>query len=379
LEIEIMTKIRKDFVFVDMQALTEATAIDGMAAGEFTDMWGYDFEIKPEELPEFVLKTRMALQSTRDASGNVVGFPIDAMGHDNRQAAGWITDVQQMGGVIQIMPRWNDLGRELIGSDTMRYFSPTIDLSAKVILGGSLTNWPATRTKDHQLLLRPVELSSQLQTMPELNILEKIELTIENVVTRLLPDKTKPAPIQEPDPTPTEETPMNFADLSQEQKDTFLSQARAELASGTPPVELQALIETRAANIAELRIAESARKTHISELCARLTGGSNEHPTGLPIANDELAAFLASLDPDKQATAETLFSRIHDAGLINFAEKGSSRTQTGNQILPAEMAAPLNRWIADGNTVEQFFKVNGAELGTMADYNLTEYLGKEKK
>jgi hypothetical protein len=377
LEIEIMT-IKKDFAFVDVSGLLDAKEIDGMAPGVFMPMFGGEVEFKPEEMPEYVMKTQAALESTRGSDGEIVGFPIDAMNHNNREAAGWLVGVRLEGLVIKIMPRWNGLGQDLIGSDLMRYFSPTVDPVAKVIMGGSLTNWPATRTKDHQLLLRPVELSNQLQTMPELGLIEKIEMAFENVVTRLLPDKTKPAPIQEPDPTPTEETPMNFAELTQEQKEVFLSQARAELASGTPPVELQAFIEQRAANIAELRIAESARKTHISELCVRLTGGTNEHPTGLPIANDELAAFLASLDPDKQATAEALFSRIHDAGMISFSEKGSSRTQTGNQILPAEMAAPLNRWIAAGKTIEEFFKVNAAELGSMADYNLTEFVKENK-
>ena len=44
----------------------------------------------------------------------------------------------------------------------MRFFSSTIDLGRMTILGGSLTNWPATRdVKSGRTLLRPIELSME--------------------------------------------------------------------------------------------------------------------------------------------------------------------------------------------------------------------------
>jgi hypothetical protein len=372
--------MKKDFLFVNLQTLMDAKAIDGMASGKFTDMWGQQLEIKPEDLATYVLKTRMALQSTRDANGDVVGFPIDAMNHNHGEAAGWITDVQQVGGVVQIVPRWTEMGRQLVGSDQMRFFSPTIDIEAQVITGGSLTNWPASRTADHQILLRPVELSAQLETLPEMNLIERVEMVVEKAISGLaarLPGPNKPAPETEPDTTDLEVTDMDFANLTQEQKDTFLQQARAELTSGNPPAELQALIEQSAAVIATERIATEQRQAHVTELCSRLTGGTEAHPMGLPIPTDELAEFLTSLSPEAQAKAEGLLSRIHEAGLISFSERGSSRTQVGTAVMPPEMAVHLKSWIAAGQTIEEFFKANAVELGAMADYNLAEF-AKEK-
>jgi hypothetical protein len=369
--------MKKDFLFVNLQQLMDAKAIDGMASGKFTDMWGYEFEIKPEELPEFVLKTRMALQSTRDANGDVIGFPIDAMNHDHGEAAGWITDVQQLGGVVQITPRWTALGRELVGSDQMRYFSPTIDLIAKVIMGGSLTNWPATRTADHQLLLRPVELSSQLETLPEMGMLQRFEMIITKAISGIIPGVNKPA--ETPVISELEVVDMDFANLTAEQKETFLAQARTELTSGTLPVEMQAIVNQRAVELTALKVAEAARVSHIAELSSRLTGGTDANPRGLPIQSDELVEFLTSLSPEMQAKAESIFSRISESGLVDFKERGSSRVQTGTAILPPEMAEPLSKWIEEGLKIDEFFKANAAELGVQADYNLTEFLGKEKK
>jgi len=324
-----------------------------------------------------VLKTRMALQSTRDAEGNVVGFPIDCMNHNHGQAAGWITDVAQLGGVIQIMPRWNETGRQLIASDTMRYFSPTIDTEAKVIMGGSLTNWPATRTRDHQIMLRPVELSTQLQSLPEMGFGERIELLLNRAVSGFFakPGQITPPVAESPRTESPTEVTMRFEDLPQEQRDLLLSQARTELASGTPPAELQALIEQRAGVIATERVAHEQRQAHITDLCSRLSGGTEARPLGLPIPADELAGFLTSLTPEAQAKAEGLLSRIVETGLVDFKERGSSRVQQGTAILPTEMAVQLRKWLEHkDNTIAEFFTVNAVELGAMSDYNLSEFI-----
>ena len=359
---------KKDFLFVDLQAADITKPIDGMAAGVFTDMWGYEFEIKAEDLPEYVLKTNMALQSTRDSDGNIVGFPIDTMSHNHAEAAGWMLDAKQVGGTVQVMTRWNDHGRELISSDQMRYFSPTIDLEAKVIMGGSLTNWPATRTRDHQLLLRPVELSSQLQALDEISWMDRVDLIAKKVINGLatrLPDNK---------PNQPQEEEMEWEKLTQEQKDELLGKARAELASGTLPVELQAQLEKRAGEIADEKMAVEKRSSHIAELTQRLTGGNDATPHGLPIPADELAELLTSLTPETQERVESVLGRIAEQGLIDFNEHGSSQVQSGTTPLPPEMARQLNIWLSkDGNTVEEFFKVNAVELGAMADYNLAEF------
>jgi hypothetical protein len=241
-------------------------------------------------------------------------------------------------------------------------------------MGGSLTNWPATRTKDHQLLLRPVELSSQLQVLPDMGWGERIEMIVSKVINGLKAP-VQPAPVPEPEQA---EVDMEYANLTVEQKNELLAQARAELTSGSLPVEMQTMVEALAVTRATELVAVEQRKSHISATVANLTGGTQSNPHGLPIPADELVEFMTSLTPDQQAKFEGLAGRIVSSGLVDFAEHGSSRTQTGIAILPAEMAEQLKKWLAvKGATIDEFFKVNAVELGAMADYNLTEFV-KEK-
>ena len=91
-----------------------------------------------------------------------MGFPIDASDHNKGDAAGWIIGVELVGDVIRFVPKWTEIGLELIGKGIRRMFSATINLKDKVILGGTLTNWPATRDSKGKMLLRPIELSEGL-------------------------------------------------------------------------------------------------------------------------------------------------------------------------------------------------------------------------
>lgn len=143
------------------QLKSPISTIDGMAAGEFRDMSGHVFAWKKNDLPLYVENTKKALASTTDATGQLVGFPIDSMDHDHNVAAGWIKDVEldSERDVVKFSVEWNELGKGLIGSNQMRYFSPELDLIGKAIIGGSLTNWPASRNKDNEILLKPVTLS----------------------------------------------------------------------------------------------------------------------------------------------------------------------------------------------------------------------------
>jgi len=362
---------KKDFLFVDLATVADISKpFDCMAAGQFTDMWGYDFEIKAEDLPE----------STRDSEGNVVGFPIDTMGHNHREAAGWILDVKQVGSIVQSSVRWNDLGRELIGSDQVRFFSPTIDIETRVIMGGSLTNWPATRTKDHQILLRPVELSEQLQALNDVSFLERVEMIVNKAISGLSRPGNPPATT--PDITlhprqggvTEEDMTLELEKLTPEQRTTLL---RSALAAGALPAEMQAQIETRATELANVKLSAEKRQTHIAEFTARVAGGTAEKPVGLPIPADDLAKFMAALTPEAQEQLETILTRIVDSGMVDFKEHGSSLTQTGNAVLPPEIAVQLKKWMEiKGNSIDEFFTVNAVELGAMADYNLSEF--KEK-
>jgi hypothetical protein len=168
---------RQHFLRVELASQKDgAKPFDGMAAGEFTDMYGRKAKFKKEDLAAYVKNTKAVLASTADSDGNVVGLPIDCMNHDHQEAAGWVVDVElgESGNVIAFTPRWNDMGMGLIAGDVMRFFSPTVDLSNKTIMGGSLTNWPATRDeKTGKILLRPVELSAGLFEMTEESLIER--------------------------------------------------------------------------------------------------------------------------------------------------------------------------------------------------------------
>jgi hypothetical protein len=151
---------------------------DGMAAGEFFDMYGRKTIFKKEELALYVKNTKAVLASTKDENGEIVGLPIDAMNHDHREASGWVVDVELSGSgsVIEFTPRWNDMGMGMIENDIARFFSPTVDIGKKVIMGGSLTNWPATRdNQSGKILLRPIELSTSMYELTDESLFDRAQ------------------------------------------------------------------------------------------------------------------------------------------------------------------------------------------------------------
>jgi len=155
------------FQYVELSDASDKP-FDGFAPGvDFVDMAGHVITIAPEDVPTYLANTQKAIESTRGESGELAGLPIDAKGHDKGDGAGYILDAQPDGNKIKLTPSWNDIGRDVIGKKIRRWFSATVDTVNKVILGGSLTNWPATRKKNGEILLRPIELSSPLIALQE--------------------------------------------------------------------------------------------------------------------------------------------------------------------------------------------------------------------
>lgn len=156
------------FVFCDLQAaLTDGKLFDGMTSGIFWDMYGRKVTIKSSDMKEYLKNTLKAIEFTKTEQGDVIGLPIDCEGHDKGDGAGWIVDasiedVTKPDGktikVLRFMAKWTEIGKDLIEKGIRRMFSPTVDTEAKVVLGGSLTNWPATRDKIGNVLLRPIEM-----------------------------------------------------------------------------------------------------------------------------------------------------------------------------------------------------------------------------
>lgn len=351
--------MQKDFLFIDLSEQTAgAKPFDGMAAGEFTDMRGREFQIKPERIPVYAANTARALESTRDSNGEIVGFPIDAMSHNHSEAAGWIVGVEIdiSGQKLHFTPRWNEYGKSLISSDLMRFFSPSIDLETETVVGGSLTNWPATRTKNHEILLKPVELSTGMFT-PDVKAAPFWLAELKELISGLVQAGRKPEQVETPVPV-LEGVPI-------------MSEPIVEL-SAEQTAQLEALVEERANLRFQNMVEAEKRKNRILEFTRAVTG------KGLPVQGEDLTAFLSDLTPDALDKAIALFQTVADAGaVIDFEEKGHSKTLTGAQSLPPEMVAPLKAWLAAGQSLEDFFKVNAVELGVMTDYNLSEFVVKE--
>ena len=149
------------FLLTELQdeALVDGKPFDGFIAGEFTDMHGRAIIVEDDELEEYFTNTQAAIEAVKDEDGEPAGLPIDITDHDKGDAAGWIVGANFEDGIVRFTPQWTEIGVEVIEKKLRKFFSATFDTEEKVILGGSLTNWPATRDEERHVLLRPIELA----------------------------------------------------------------------------------------------------------------------------------------------------------------------------------------------------------------------------
>lgn len=345
-----------DFLFVDMQAtnLVDGKPFDGLAPSDpkrpFVDMHGTIVHIKSDRLQTYVKNTLALIANTKTESGEVVGLPIDSKNHEKGEAAGWIVNVELAGDVVKFFPKWTHDGQALITGGKFRYFSPTLDLDNEVILGGSLTNWPASRDAKSRPLLQPVELSSGLFTNdPIKNPLE--DRQEDEPMTIKLADFTPedraalvaevakvvtPAPTAAETPkTPGIENLLDLAGLSEEAKNARIAEMQSYLAN----VRKQAELEFQA------QMARLQHESRVTELCQKLTGGTNEAPRGIPVQLSELREHLLKLEAPEAKWWGELLASIQGgskSGLIEFAERGHNGTPKGTAQLPSEYAAALD-------------------------------------
>jgi hypothetical protein len=355
------------FLFIELQddALTDGAAFDGVAFGVFNDMLGREIELDADDAGKYVENTQAAIDATTTESGELVGLPIDAQGHDKGDGAGWIVGIELVDGIIRLVPKWTEIGRELISKGIRRFFSATIDVTNKVVLGGTLTNWPATRDKNNRVMLRPIELSS-LQTIDgvkqendmaenteetaEVEVLEEQGVTIETVAP--------PAAVQ------LEVPPQEMSTLAQE----FAGSAERE------PHELAKKVYERAERLANQRVSEMLESREqamgVANLAADFTGGNKY---GIPVTIVEMTDFLNSLDPQQFEVAKAIFTKITKNGLVQFEETGHGKRLL-KKYLPKVYREPLRETLAAGNTTIAFFEAMG--LGDPNAYDLREFGGK---
>lgn len=379
-----------NFQFIELtEALISDRAFDGMAAGEFTDMHGRGVKITPADLAEIAANTTALLESTKSEDGVIAGLPIDEKQHDKGHASGWIVGVELVGDVLRIIPQWTELGRGLIGKKIQRYFSATVDLAKKVIYGGTLTNWPATRdNKTGRVLLRPIELSESLlrlqaeneETQPPQLIQEEKKMSelmtedlksaIQATVTEAVAELAK-SMIQPPAPEKKELDLSAFFNVG-EMDTQAKEQRKAELTAYLEQRRQQFELEWRR------ELAQKAHESQIAELSAKLTGGTDETPRGLRVASEELQKWLLKLEPDEAKFFADLMARTQKEGFIEFSELGHGKDLQGVRELEAPMKAELEKWVARGQSVEEFFALNADVLGDKRAYNLSAFVGKEK-
>lgn len=357
----------KDFVFFDFSTLKVLELdyirkMDGMAAGTFVSMWGDEITFLPEELQEYVRNTKRILSSTKDSNGAVVGLPIDQDAHDHIGGAGWIIDleVDDTRGVILFTVNWTEIGLELISKNIRRFFSPSVDIVNKVILGGSLTNYPASRNAKGQIMLRPIELS-QSKTLKEFDMAELNDLleAVKNLPATIQAALTA-KPKEEPKADPKAED-LSLDDISPALKNFLQSpEGAAELGD-------------MAAKLAEQRVRDEKRKMHTVEFASRMVGGTKDKPFGLKVPAKRVVAVLLSLPEAQAREVEKLLEMCLDSA-IDFAEHGFGEDGFIQRPQLPEAIKPLAaNWVAGGGSIQEFFKIN-PEIGKLEDFNVAEFV-----
>ena len=343
--------MQTDFTFTELAA-SDLKAIDGLAAGKFTAMSGDEVEFKAEDLEAYVANTNAIIESTKTEGGEIVGLPIDKNAHDHAGGAGWIVglELDKVRNVVRFLVSWTEEGIALIKANTRRFFSPSTDPQNKTILGGSLTNWPATRNNKGQILLRPIELSQQIKEID-------MEKTLEDLVAEINTLKTAVAELTKPAPK-AEETP---GDVTPEM---------AEFIAGTEGAEE---LGRQAQEMAMRVVRDEKRKQHVKEFAARVVGGTPDKPFGIPVRSSAIVAALLSM-PDKQREfMEGLIMKMYE-GAIDFAEHGVNGSEfIQGKPVPAEFTDSIKMWVQSGKSAASWFSEVMPELGDAKDYNLKEF------
>ena len=401
------------FYFVDLSQST-AKPFDGMKAGKFTAMDGRPVEFAEADMSAFLAGTQAAIEATKAESGDIVGLPIDMRNHEHGDAAGWIIGAELMGDVIRLTAKWTQAGLDLIGAGLQRFFSPSVDMANKAIIGGSLTNWPATRAGG-KTLLRPIELSQGVYSL-ETSLDAKMRKIYSSFYDQFPGDSEMMPPavmireifegyviVESADGlrnvTYTEsEDGVTFAseadwvkveisyqevgqiDEAEDQTEEVPDESTPEMSiPATPQVvelseaQIAALVDEKVnVRLAELaRIADRKRDT--LDFSERVCNGTKDSPIGLSVPPADLCEILLSLPEDHAEKIKTLLEHVVKVGVVNFAERGHGQILQNKPLLDSQSARHLAAWLKAGKTLTEFFTVN-PEVGKETDFNLSEYI-----
>lgn len=347
------------FSFTDLEGFVvdDSRAFDCMAEGHFTDMWGRAVEIKGKDIQAYINNSMEAIEAATTESGETVGLPIDCKGHEGGDSAGWIThvfadEIVNADGdkykIVKAKAKWTQTGMDLIGNNSRRMFSPTLDIRQHVIVGGSLTNWPATRDDKQRVMLRPIELSQGVSTFianveptklidpsPELEPLEpKLPEGDETMPAINMTEEELEALIAERVDTALETTvrdlvqPPATEDAEDEDVDWIslleLGKPQEEVVGAVQETILKSYesLKEKAAQQAARLIAQIKHDDEVSTFADLAIGGSPELPNGLPVPVDDLISFCNSLSYNQFEIFKSIIEDTQRAGLTSFTTVG---------------------------------------------------------
>jgi len=410
-----------EFFYIELAQLTDGKPFDALVPGTFIDMLGRKVIFKKNELNTYLKNTLAAIAATTTESGEVVGLPIDAHGHDKGDGAGWIVDAKLEDGKLRLTPKWTEVGLELIQKGIRRLFSPTVDTGEKIVLGGTLTNWPATRDKKGLVLLRPIELSSDGLMQIDLDEekqddgeiswvvrqLEKLTSTWEELIKNFASsDELEEEELDEEvismeltkeellelirggvreemnqiadaeinsdantdDEPETEEDRAKVSLLQLLEMEGLSDDYKKAIASSVSDLFEQS--QAVAAEEAAQMIANMRRKSHVSDFARKVTGGTDENPRGINTNPDELTSFILAQSPDNAKYIQGLLTNIVEGkGVVEFEEFGHGKKMHGTTPIPEVIAKKLK---SGELTVDQLDDpILG--LGDLAEYDLSAF------
>lgn len=298
------TRIRLSvFSEIKLDATGNAHDIHMLRTGTFTDSSGRAFTFGPEHLQSIVgnyaRRPNPPITESHDygrATGRIVGVKTDASGEH-----------------LYGSPRWNTTGRQLLSDQVYDGFSCELDpddAGGFVLIGGSLTNYPAVKG------LRPVTLSAPPIDPPTIKEIPMAEETLEAVVT---------PPVVPP--TTTTAAPA----VSAPDSPIFQAQMQAALSQMQAQYELQA---QRALESAQLQFerwkTEQAQQTEIAQFSQHVTAATLQRPYALPLDADRVAKFMAMIPAEARKEARAIFEQVLTAGLVSFEELGSQGAGAGD-------------------------------------------------
>lgn len=115
---------------------------------------------------------------------------------------------------------------------------------------------------------------------------------------------------------------------------------------------------------------EMTRRQEVASLVIKLTSGTRQ----FPMRPDELSNILVKLSDADRALITPLLEKLHDSGMVELGERGTTNTAGGPlKTLPPEAQVALARHINVGGKVETFFKAN-AHLGKQDEYDLSAFI-----